>query len=312
MLNLTAVLQQTPEATGSTEGTPPADPTPVDKTTGEWLSETSVNVQTWFRDSAPDWLEKIALFLGIVIALRLIGGWVARILGRALDNTSPKTTQLMRTFVVSITRKAFLILGIVVGLDAIGIPVGPFLAGFGVAGLAIGFALKDTVSNFAAGVMILFYHPFEVGDYIEAGGSTGTVDAMNLSFTTLLSSDNQRILVPNSKIWGGIITNVTALDRRRLQIDVAVDRNQEMHTVEKVLKQLAFEHPAVFRDPEPMVRVNGLTDTSIQYILRVWTSTDDYGSTRWDLLRAIQLAFEKEDVLNPVQRREVHMHSVTG
>lgn len=307
MLQTLALLLQD-SSTAETTEQPPTEPL----STSEWLLHTRANVQTWFQDSAPDWIEKGALFIGIVLVTRLIGGWIAHLVGKALNNTKPQTTQLMRTFAVSITRKSFLLLGIVLGLDAIGISVGPFLAGFGVAGLAIGFALKDTMSNFAAGVMILFYHPFEVGDFINAGGSSGKVDAMNLSFTTLLSPDNQRILVPNSKIWGGIITNVTALKRRRQEISVMVDRSQDMHTVEKVLQRLAFEHPAVFRDPEPIVKVNELTDTAIQYILRVWTSTGDFASVKWDLLRDIQLAFEAEQIQTPVQRREVRMHSISG
>jgi len=307
---LAILLQDTPTDNPAADGAEAAVKEPLNSR--EWLEVTQSNITDWFQNSAPDWIEKLALFVGIVLVTRLIGGWVANLLGRALNNTKPKATQLMRSFAVSITRKAFLLLGIVLGLDSIGIAVAPFLAGFGVAGIAIGFALKDTMSNFAAGVMILFYHPFEVGDWIDAGGSAGKVDAMNLSYTTLLTGDNQRIIVPNSKIWGGTITNVTANPKRRLEITTAVARGQNTAAVESVLKRIAESHPLVFQDPAPAIKINELTDTAANYILRVWCPTSDFAAVRWDLLREIQAAFEEEKIRPPVQRREVHMHQVTG
>jgi small conductance mechanosensitive channel len=164
----------------------------------------------WVIENGPRWLFKIIVFVLILVAFKFLAGIVKRLMRKTLSSSKIDLTQLLENQIVSFTGKAVMFLGLLVALSQLGIELGPLLAGLGIAGFIIGFALQDTLSNFAAGMMILIYRPYDVGDAVEAGGVMGSVKAMNLVSTTIATWDNQKMVVPNSKIWGDVIRNITA------------------------------------------------------------------------------------------------------
>jgi small conductance mechanosensitive channel len=169
---------------------------------------------------------------------------------------------------VSLVSNAVLFVGLLVGLSQLGLELGPVLAGLGVAGFIVGFALQDSLANFAAGMMILGYRPFDVGDLIEAGGVFGTVDHMSLVSTTILTIDNQTLIVPNGKIWGDVIKNVTHQSMRRVDMKFSVSYADDVEHAEKVLLEILTSHAMVLKDPEPEARLHELGENAMIFIVR--------------------------------------------
>ena len=159
------------------------------------------------------------------------------------------------------------------------------LAGLGVAGFIIGFALQETLGNFAAGLMILFYRPFDEGDMVKAADVFGKVHKMSLVSTTILTIDNQTLIVPNGKIWGDVICNVTNENIRRVDLVFGVAYNANIPHVEAVLQKIIGNHDKILKDPEPVIKVHHLGDSSVNFVVCPWVLTEDYWTVHWDLTR---------------------------
>jgi small conductance mechanosensitive channel len=205
-----------------------------------------------------------------------------------------------------------MIFGVLMGLSQLGFQLGPLLAGLGIAGFIVGFALQDSLSNFAAGAMILAYRPYDVGDLIEAAGVFGRVSHMNLVSTTVLTIDNQTLVVPNGKIWGDVIKNVTAQRTRRVDMVFGISYADDVSHAEEVLKAILKEHAKVLADPEPIVRLHELGDSSVNFIVRPWVETDDYWDVYWDVTREVKMRFDREDISIPFPQRDVHFYREKG
>ena len=203
---------------------------------------------------------------------------------------------------------AVLILGILIALSQLGISLGPLLAGLGIAGFVIGFALQDTLSNFASGMMILFYRPFDVGDVVEVGGVFGKVSAMSLVNTTVLTLDNQTIVMPNNMIWGGVIKNLNEQKHRRVDLVFGVSYSDDIPKVEKILNEIIDAHDKVLEDPEPTIRLHELADSSVNFVVRPWVKSDDYWDVYWDVLREVKMRFDAEGVSIPFPQQDVHFY----
>jgi small conductance mechanosensitive channel len=160
--------------------------------------------------------------------------------------------------------------------------------------------------------MILAYRPYDVGDVIEAGGAMGTVKKMSLVSTTVLTFDNQTLIVPNKKMWGDVIRNFTAQDRRRVDLTFGVGYEDDVAKVEGLLKEIVEADRRVLRDPEPIIRLNQLADSSVNFIVRAWTLQADYWDVYWDLTRAVKLRFDAEGIKIPVPQRELYVNMVRG
>jgi len=194
-----------------------------------------------------------------------------------------------------------------VALSQLGVSLGPLLAGLGIAGFIIGFALQDTLSNFASGMLILIYRPFDVGDFVEAGGVMGTVSHMSIVNTTFKTIDNQVLVVPNNKIWSSVITNVTAQRTRRVDLKITVSYSDDLNKVEQVLNSIVDEHDAVLDEPAPVIKLHELGDSGVMFVVRPWVKTEDYWPTYWDLLRSVKDRFDAEGITIPFPQRDVHM-----
>jgi small conductance mechanosensitive channel len=182
------------------------------------------------------------------------------------------------------------------------------LAGLGIAGFVIGFALQDTLSNFASGLMILVYRPYDVGDAIEAGGVIGSVSQMNLVSTMIMTFDNQLLVVPNNKIWGDVIRNITNQNTRRVDMTFGIGYSDDVSKAERVLTEIVTSHEKVLEDPAPMIRLHELGDSSVNFIVRPWSKTSDYWDVYWDVTREVKRRFDTEGISIPFPQRDVHIY----
>jgi len=217
-------------------------------------------------------------------------------------------SNLVRRMIVSTAANGVLVLGVLIALSQFGISIGPLLAGLGIAGIIIGFALQDTLSNFASGMMILLYRPYDVGDRVDAGGEFGTVTDMSLVSTVVLTIDNQKLVIPNNLIWGGIIRNITAERTRRVDMTFGVSYDDDVPKVERILNEILRDHEVVLDDPAPMVKLHTLGELSVDFIARPWVKTDDYWNVYWDITRAVKRRFDAEEISIPFPQREVHLY----
>jgi small conductance mechanosensitive channel len=225
-----------------------------------------------------------------------------------LENANIELSLLLRRMVVSIVRNTIMVVGVLIALSQVGISLGPLLAGLGVVGFVVGFALQDTLSNFAAGLLILIYRPFDVEDFIEAGGVSGMVSNMSLVNTTILTFDNQTIVVPNNKIWGDVIKNVTAQAVRRIDMVFGISYTDDIPKTEKLLQEIVGAQKAVLNEPETIIRMHELAESSVNFIVRPWVNKDDYWETYWAITRAVKLRFDEEGVSIPFPQRDVHLY----
>lgn len=256
------------------------------------------------------WLvTRAAVFLGTLILFWILGRLAKRVVRRAVGSDRMRASHLLEQTLVSVTGKVVFILGLIVALSFVGIKLGPVLAGLGIAGFVMGFALQDSLSNFAAGAMILTYAPFDVGDAVEVAGVTGRVAGMSLVSTTILTFDNQRVIVPNGKIWGDVIKNITAEDVRRVDMVFAIGYEDEIPRAEAILRRIVDQHPKVLEEPEPIIKLSNLGDSSVNFIVRPWCATEDYWDVRWDVTRQVKLTFDQEGISIPFPQRDVHLHS---
>ena len=221
------------------------------------------------------------------------------------------TSALLKDFIVNITRKAVFIVGFVVALSMLEVNIGPLLAAIGAAGFIMGFALQGTLSNFAAGILILIYRPYDVGDLVEVGGMLGKVDAMTIVSTTLRKPDNQKVVIPNNMIWGDIITNITGTSKRRVDLVFGIGYSDDIAKAQKVLEEILANHEAILKDPAPVVKVHELADSSVNFVVRPWVETENYWDVYWDVTRSVKERFDAEGVSIPFPQQDVHLHQVT-
>jgi small conductance mechanosensitive channel len=258
-------------------------------------------------ESGPDLIFKLLLFTIIIYAFLKLANIVQKLIESGLAKSHLQLSELLRRMTVSIARNIIIALGIMIALSQIGISLGPLLAGLGVVGFVIGFALQDSLSNFAAGMMILLYRPFDVGDLIEAAGVSGTVSQMSLVNTTILTLDNQTIIIPNTKIWGDVIRNVTAQTMRRVDLIFGISYSDDIPKTERVLQEILESHDKVLADPEPMVRLHELGDSSVNFVVRPWVAVDNYWDVYWDITRMVKIRFDEEGISIPFPQRDVHL-----
>jgi small conductance mechanosensitive channel len=254
------------------------------------------------------WAKRFSLFLLIV----LVSWALATLLGKAAQKAVVKihgASELLKDFIVNVTRKIVFIIGFVVALSMLGINIGPLLAAIGAAGFIVGFALQGTLSNFAAGIMILVYRPYDVGDLVDIGGTFGKVEAMTIVSTTLRKVDNQKIIVPNNMIWGDIITNATGTSKRRVDMVFGIGYGDDIAKAQKILEEILENHQAVLKDPPPVVKVHELGDSSVNFVVRPWVETENYWDVYWDVTRTVKERFDAEGVSIPFPQRDVHIHN---
>jgi len=270
------------------------------------LGESQDRLTEWFSANGASTFLSAILFVGILILARSLAGLSKRLTERALRHSDQSISQLLKETLISMAGTVVFLIGLLVALAQVGVSVTPMIAGLGVVGFIVGFALQDTLSNFAAGAMILAYRPFDTGDFIAADEAEGTVLKMNLVNTTIVTVENKVLIIPNSKIWGGVIMNVTGQKLRRTDVIYRVSYSDDVDLVQRILEELIDADERWLDDPEPLVRLKQYSESSIDFMVRAYAKTDEYWEAVWALNKAVKKRFDAEGITIPFPQREVH------
>jgi len=251
--------------------------------------------------------------LVIAAIIFLLGKWFANMAQKSLEKLLRKRAvdEVLVDFLGNITFAMVIIVAVVAAFDTLGIPATSFMAIIGAAGLAIGLALKDSLSNFASGVMLVLFRPFTKGDFIDAGGVTGTVDEIRLVATTLTTPDNKLITVPNAMMYTSAITNYSAKETRRLDMVFGVGYDDDLKLAADVLKKICDEHPKVLGEPATGIFITNLGDSSVDIAVRPWVKGEDYWGVRAEILETAKVELEAAGCNIPYPQTDVHLHQVS-
>jgi small conductance mechanosensitive channel len=248
----------------------------------------------------------------IVIALLIfyVGKFVISLVVRGLRKMMRRqeVDPTLETFVCNLVRMALLVVVIIAAIGALGIQTTSFIAIFGAAGLAVGLALQGSLSNFAAGVLIVLFRPYRVGDFVEAAGIAGVVEQVQILTTVLKTGDNKQIIVPNGQIMDSIITNYSANETRRVDMVVGVSYDDDLDKVRATIQELIDAEERILDDPAPTVAVSELADSSVNFVVRPWVKTPDYWGVMFDLTEAIKKRFDKDGISFPFPQQDVHLY----
>lgn len=261
------------------------------------------------KENAPDLIFRFLLFIVVLLVFRTLSRITKRVVRTATDKSKTEMSTLLKNILVSTSGGMVMALGVLMALSQVGISLGPMLAGLGVAGFIVGFALQDSLGNFASGAMILAYRPFDVGDLVAVTGASGLVKKMNLVSTTIVTLDNQTLVVPNSKIWGDVIKNVTAQKERRVDLEFGIGYQDDIDHADQVLNEIVSAHKKILTEPNPVVKLHTLGESSVNFIVRAWTNTEDYWDVYWDLVRSVKQRFDIEGISIPFPQRDVHLYT---
>jgi small conductance mechanosensitive channel len=262
----------------------------------------------WLHENLALVVFRLFSSMAILFGFRILATLFRGMVSRSVSRSDAGTSQLLKNLLASMTSKVVMFIGVIIALSQLGIEIGPLLAGMGILGFVTGFALKDALSNFAAGMMILFYHPFDIGDAVEAGGVLGKVKEMSLVTTTILTFDNQEMVVPNTKIWGNTIRNITSQPYRRVDMTVHVGHDVDLDRAAEALHEIIDEDERILKDPPPTIRTHKITDYSVEFVVRPWARTEDYWPVYWDLTKAIKMRLDAEGIAVPYPKRDVFLH----
>ena len=275
-------------------------------------AEATTKFKDWLANRGASTLLSVLLFVALLIVARWLARLTRRVTERALRHSDQSVSQLLKEMLISISGTIVFLLGVLVALSQVGVSVTPMIAGLGVVGFIVGFALQDTLSNFAAGAMILAYRPFDTGDFISAAEVEGEVRKMNLVNTTIVTIDNRVLIIPNSKIWGGVIMTFTGQHLRRTDVIYSVSYSDDLDHVQRVLEELIASDERFLTEPAPIVRVKQFSDSSIDFLVRAYAKTGEYWETLWALNKAVKQRFDAEGITIPFPQRDVHMAPQSG
>ena len=259
-----------------------------------WISEKGV-------DFAINVISAALIFLVGWLVIRLIGAAVLRALTR---NGKKKT--LFTSFVSSVVMKICWAILLVMVLGRLGVDVAPLIAGFGVTGFILGFAFQESLGNLASGMMIAINEPFKVGDVVDAAGHTGAIVEVNMMATVMATADNKRIVLPNKSVWGGPIVNYSALDKRRVDLQVGIAYGENVERAISVIRETVAKVPGVLAEPAPAVAVAGLDESQVTMNVRPWSKTGDYWAVYSGVLQAVKEELDRAGIEIPFPQVMVH------
>ncbi len=255
-----------------------------------------------------EWGLKLVYALAIFVIGRWLAGMLVGVAERGM--TRSKLDATLIGFLKNIVFAVLMVFVVLAALNQLGIQTASFIAILGAAGLAIGLALQGSLSNFAAGVMLIMFRPFKVGDYIEAGGTAGTVEEIMLFNTRFRTPDNREIWVPNDAIVKGNIVNSSARDTRRVDMLLGVGYGDDLKKARAVIEEVLAADSRVLAEPAAVVAVSELAESSINFIVRPWVAASDYWTFKWDFTETIKTRFDAEGISIPFPQRDVHLHEV--
>jgi small conductance mechanosensitive channel len=248
----------------------------------------------------------------VAIIIFFVGRWVASVIAGMVNRllVTRETDAPLRHFLVTIVRLTLTFVSLVAALEFLGFDTTVLLTVFAAASLAIGLAVKDTLSNFAAGVMLIVFKPFTIGDFIEAAGVAGVVESIGIFSSQMKTGDNRVIIVPNSHIYGDVIINASAKPTRRIDLTIGVGYNDDLQKAEQLLLQCIAADERILAEPVAVVAVAELADSSVNFVVRPWVNSADYWAVRWHLIRQIKLSFDENGISIPYPQQDIHIHQV--
>ncbi|MGB5166239.1 MAG: mechanosensitive ion channel domain-containing protein [Woeseiaceae bacterium] len=246
----------------------------------------------------------------IAVAIYYVGKLVVSMMVRGMRKVmqAREVDKTLEVFLCNLVRMALMVVVIIAAIGQLGIETASFIGIFAAAGLAVGLALQGSLSNFAAGVLIVLFRPYRVGDFIEAAGIAGVVEQVQILTTILRTGDNKQVIVPNGQIMDSIITNYSAKDTRRVDMVIGVSYDDDLDKVRKTLQEIIAADERVLEDPAPVIAVAALADSSVNFNVRPWVNTADYWNVMWDLTEAIKKRFDQEGITFPFPQQDVHIH----
>jgi small conductance mechanosensitive channel len=259
-------------------------------------------------------LQTTGLDLGLnllaAIAIFYIGRTVARVLTKGVGRlmNAQSVDPILVSFVTSLVQWGLMAFVIIAAITKLGVQTASLVALIGAAGLAVGLALQGSLANFAAGVLIVLFRPYRVGDFVEAAGVSGSVSQVQVLTTILKTPDNKEIIIPNAQIMSSIITNSNANKTRRVDLVVGVSYGDDLDKVRKNLEELVAADSRILQDPECQIAVSELGDSSVNFVVRPWVKSEEYWKVRFDLIEAIKKRFDREDISIPFPQRDVHIY----
>ena len=267
------------------------------------------SIKGWFtsKEGGLRWGINIVSFLFILFISWILARSLSGMAYRALMLTRNQS-KLLTDFLVSMTFRIVMIIGIIFALSALEVDMGPLLAMIGAAGFVVAFALQSTLSNFASGIMIMIYRPFDVGHVVEIAGINGTVSSLNLVSTTITTFDNKRMIVPNNEIWGNTITNASASQERRVDMVFGIGYGDDIDHAMQVLEEIVSEHPLTLDVPKAVIQLHELADSSVNFICRPWVKSADYWTVYWDITRNVKVRFDAEGLSIPYPQQDLHIY----
>ena len=278
----------------------------MDTNAVEQVGQDTATVIEKLQTVGVDWGLRIVAFLLVLI----IGMWVAKAIKRCIVSVMEKrkVDPTLVKFLSSLIYVALQAFVIVAALEKLNVKTASFIAILGAAGLAVGLALQGSLSNFAAGVLMIIFKPIRVGDFVQAGGEMGGVVEIGIFTTVLKSPDNKRIIVPNSQVMGGAITNFNANGTRRIEIIAGISYGDDMKKAKKIISDLIAADARILKDPAPQVAVKEMADSSVNIVVRPWVKPDDYWDVFFELTEAIKEQFDANDITIPFPQRDVHIY----
>ncbi|MCP4704536.1 MAG: mechanosensitive ion channel [candidate division Zixibacteria bacterium] len=253
---------------------------------------------------------KVIAAIAIFIIGRFVIGIITGIVKRIMKKSN--TDETLVKFLVSLTRTALLMILFIAVLNQLGVQTTSFVAIIGAVGLAIGFALQGSLANFASGVLLIAFRPFKAGDFVEAGGTVGVIEEISMFSTIMKTPDNKKIIIPNSNITGGNITNYSAKETRRVDMVFGIGYDDDIKKAKQLLEKIVSEDERILKDPAPVVAVSELADSSVNFVVRPWVKSSDYWGVYWDLMEKVKLTFDEEKISIPYPQQDVHMHQVVS
>jgi small conductance mechanosensitive channel len=254
----------------------------------------------------------LGINLATAIVIFFVGKWIVSLVVKGMLKAMQKGDMdiTLRRFVANLARMLLMLFVIIAAIHQLGIQTASLIALLGAAGLAVGLALQGSLSNLAAGVLIVLFRPYKVGDWIEGGGVSGAVEEVQILTTVLKTGDNKRVIIPNSQIMGTTITNYSANETRRVDLVVGVSYGDDLDKVRTELEGLVAADERILKDPTVTIAVSELADSSVNFVLRPWVKTADYWGVYFDLTEAIKKRFDEVGISIPFPQRDVHIHSV--
>ena len=249
----------------------------------------------------------------VAIVIFYVGRIVARLVTRFLRNImqAQEVDKILESFVCNLVYSALMLFVVIAAINQIGVQTTSLIAVMGAAGLAIGLALQGSLANFAAGVLIVMFRPYRVGDFVEAAGISGVVLEVQILTTILKTGDNKQIIVPNGQIMGSIITNYSANDTRRVDLTIGVSYDDDLDKVRKTIQELIDADERILKDPECLIAVAALADSSVNFTVRPWVNTADVWGVTFDLTEAIKKRFDREGISFPYPQQDVHVYKTS-